>query len=849
MECNRDEAARAKQIAENKFLSKDFSGAKKFAIKAHNLYPELDGIAHMLATLNVYVSADNKINGEPDWYGILGVSPHADEDTLRKQYRKLALLLHPDKNKAKGADGAFNLILQAWSLLSDKAKRSVYDQKRKAKRFKHNVQHSGGGSQTPPGQNGFYNFKEGASSNMKPPKDKCTSAPSSHNQKPASAPASSHKEKPAPVPPSHKQKPSTVPASSCKQKPPNAHVTSHKRKHFPTSPHQSQEPKQTTFWTACHRCKMQYEYPRIYVNRNLLCPNCHDPFFSFETPPPQPAKRECSAHQRVSKNNTNAGVKNSPSADARSGGLGDSNSSKRANFHWTPFSKTAGAASAAQAASMVHQAYEKVKRERQEAQAATKKDEALRTMNHAYNSAGGISSYGSYKAAKRKRDMDIVGAGGDAVNLNSMEHGAGNLSGLRQLNLKQLKICKTIRPCTTGGEVSDVKTQQLLSQKARMEILNKLNEWNFVTMAKSAVGEREKEYEKTDEKEKVYEKAEVKEKGKDPRMVDGAKRQESVSCKQFNGRKENHSHDSNPSNSDVVFARMPMSMEVPDSEFHDFDRCRTEICFGENQVWAAYDNDDGMPRYYAMIHHVICLNPFKIRISWLDSRTNNDLGSLNWISSGFSKTCGNFRFGKQEISDSLNSFSHKVRWTEGSVGNVQIYPGKGDVWSLYRCWSPEWNELTADEVIHQYDIVEVLDDYDEEQGVTVAPLVKVAGFRTVFHRRLDPRDVQRIPREEIFRFSHYIPSYLITGQETPNAPRGCHELDPAATPAEFLHVIADVNDNAIMENGEECHKELILDDVGNSNIINAMEQETSEVVEQVLEKSNIKEEKCFEKNP
>jgi hypothetical protein len=157
--------------------------------------------------------------------------------------------------------------------------------------------------------------------------------------------------------------------------------------------------------------------------------------------------------------------------------------------------------------------------------------------------------------------------------------------------------------------------------------------------------------------------------------------------------------------------------------------------------------------------------------------------------------------GRYEIYNSLNSFSHKVRWTKGTRGVIHIYPRKGDVWALYRNWSPEWNELTADEVIHKYDMVEVLEDYSEELGVTVTPLVKVAGFKTVFHQHLDPKEVRRIPREEMFRFSHHVPSYLLMGQEGPNAPKGCRELDPAATPPELLQVVVDVKEEEIVENG------------------------------------------------
>ncbi|KAL9281489.1 putative DnaJ domain, Chaperone J-domain superfamily [Arabidopsis thaliana] len=50
---------------------------------------------------------------------------------VKKHYKQLALLLHPDKNKCYGAEGAFKLVSEAWCLLSDKVQRSSYDQRRK----------------------------------------------------------------------------------------------------------------------------------------------------------------------------------------------------------------------------------------------------------------------------------------------------------------------------------------------------------------------------------------------------------------------------------------------------------------------------------------------------------------------------------------------------------------------------------------------------------------------------------------------------------------------------------------------------------------------------------------------
>ena len=152
MECNKDDATRAKEIVECK-------GAKKFALKAQNLFPGLEDISQLLVVLDVHVAAENKVSGESDYYGILGVNPLADDDTVKKHYRKLALSLHPDKNKSIGAEGAFQLVSQAWNLLSDKDKRSAYDHKRHAQFLKQRVpQNVFSRVHIPPTQNGFHNL-------------------------------------------------------------------------------------------------------------------------------------------------------------------------------------------------------------------------------------------------------------------------------------------------------------------------------------------------------------------------------------------------------------------------------------------------------------------------------------------------------------------------------------------------------------------------------------------------------------------------------------------------------------------------------------------------------------------
>ncbi|CCV00521.1 unnamed protein product [Malassezia sympodialis ATCC 42132] len=42
-----------------------------------------------------------------DFYAVLGIQKTAEEGEIKKSYKKLALQLHPDKNRAPGADEAF----------------------------------------------------------------------------------------------------------------------------------------------------------------------------------------------------------------------------------------------------------------------------------------------------------------------------------------------------------------------------------------------------------------------------------------------------------------------------------------------------------------------------------------------------------------------------------------------------------------------------------------------------------------------------------------------------------------------------------------------------------------------
>lgn len=65
---------------------------------------------------------------DKDLYAVLGVSPQAGADEIKRAYRKLAMKYHPDRNPGNPqAEERFKEIQQAYDTLSDLSKRTQYD--------------------------------------------------------------------------------------------------------------------------------------------------------------------------------------------------------------------------------------------------------------------------------------------------------------------------------------------------------------------------------------------------------------------------------------------------------------------------------------------------------------------------------------------------------------------------------------------------------------------------------------------------------------------------------------------------------------------------------------------------
>lgn len=74
------------------------------------------------------VRACKEILAKKNYYDILGVQRNAAEDDIKKAYKKHAIKLHPDKNRAPQAGEAFKKVSAAYACLTDSQKRRIYDQ-------------------------------------------------------------------------------------------------------------------------------------------------------------------------------------------------------------------------------------------------------------------------------------------------------------------------------------------------------------------------------------------------------------------------------------------------------------------------------------------------------------------------------------------------------------------------------------------------------------------------------------------------------------------------------------------------------------------------------------------------
>ncbi|KAF7076085.1 hypothetical protein CFC21_080786 [Triticum aestivum] len=108
-------AEEAYQRAELLYHAGNFTGACRHAQRAQQLFPALPGVANALAAYSIHAAAAAGRPGRPNWKDVLALEKQATptRDTIRRQFLRLSLLVHPDKNRSAAAEGAFKILRQA----------------------------------------------------------------------------------------------------------------------------------------------------------------------------------------------------------------------------------------------------------------------------------------------------------------------------------------------------------------------------------------------------------------------------------------------------------------------------------------------------------------------------------------------------------------------------------------------------------------------------------------------------------------------------------------------------------------------------------------------------------------
>ncbi|CAN6308579.1 unnamed protein product [Urochloa humidicola] len=104
-----EKAEKACRLAEELFVAGHVRAAHREASRAKQLCPSLTGIDNALAAYEIHAAAGG------GWRAVLGIhSRGATQDAIKKEYRRLSLLVHPDKARTcPAAEGAFKLLRQA----------------------------------------------------------------------------------------------------------------------------------------------------------------------------------------------------------------------------------------------------------------------------------------------------------------------------------------------------------------------------------------------------------------------------------------------------------------------------------------------------------------------------------------------------------------------------------------------------------------------------------------------------------------------------------------------------------------------------------------------------------------
>ena len=796
IECNREEAVRAREIAVKMMENKDFVGAEKIVLKAQKLFPELENASQLLTICSVHCAAELRVNGEIDFYGILRVEEGADEALIRKQYRKLAFSLHPDKNCFVGAEAAFKLVAEAHSVLCDPTKRSQYDLKRKnvfrnvpkpAKQQSSKKTESNKRSRPGPGEAFWticphcqmrYQYLINILNTMvlcmscrrnffaynlyEQPIPTSSSVPNG-SQVPANMfpkQRDSHGQQGHPVKPSCAGRDTNVKPNGSKDP----------SRMFPNQ--QAHPVKPSAGGDTDVKLRMnvsQYQHDE-YMN-GYSRPGCHKKANQPETSMGQ-FQYSTLKQDKSSVPSENGNMQGRSMPDSADPNIVNKQKLVREDAKSSVPSENGNTQGRSMPDSADPNIVNKQKSVREDA--SVEPDATNVPCSAKLSSVGGKTDGDPRINVAGRRSMP------DSVD--------PNITDRRNLDKEDASTV----PSAAGS--SGTRRSGRRKQDADGNIF-----LNIDTIKRQRKNDLPSNVGPSDPPH-VSSNVGIQETEKATDTGDQGNFKEAAPETDIND--QQNIKDEAPETAGQKKASYSELVTFPDPDIFNFEQFRDINLFAVGQIWALYDNLDGMPRYYARIKKFDASN-FKVHLTWLEYDAMDE-AEENWTSEELPTACGNFCLGKgSDVTHDRSMFSHIATWTKGKKRNSYvIYPNKGEVWALYKGWSMEWSSDADNHRSYEYEVVEILSNMSVSDGATVIPLVRIKGFVSLFATAKDKSSFV-IPLSELLRFSHSIPFYRTKGNEKVGVPGGFLELDNACLPADLDAAFSSVTLDSYMSLGKK----------------------------------------------
>ncbi|XP_024992320.1 uncharacterized protein LOC112526238 [Cynara cardunculus var. scolymus] len=118
------------RVSDHFLRRRHFDDCRKYAHQAHQIDPNFPGISEIVAVADVLIASKCRIStGDvPDWYAVMQLDRYSDDsDLIRQRFNHLYGLLDPSNNKFSLAKEAFNIVCDAWYVLSNPLQKLEFD--------------------------------------------------------------------------------------------------------------------------------------------------------------------------------------------------------------------------------------------------------------------------------------------------------------------------------------------------------------------------------------------------------------------------------------------------------------------------------------------------------------------------------------------------------------------------------------------------------------------------------------------------------------------------------------------------------------------------------------------------